>query len=119
MVSHKRLHRSFEVRHSYSKGYRLWCDKSLLYICDILRIPKIRRDAVQWISHIDEVPANVDKGEAVGTLAAVTGQHRVVPADHGGARCEVVRMRSLDEGKKVDRRRIFLPVASTMSASSK
>jgi hypothetical protein len=36
---------------------------------DILRIPKVRRDAVQGVSHIDEVPANVDKGEAVATAA--------------------------------------------------
>lgn len=119
VVSHKRLRQSSEVRHCYSKGYRLRCEQSLLDVCDILRIPKVRRDTVQWISHVDEVPADVDKGEAVGELAAVTGQHRVVPADHGGARREVVRMRSLDEGKKVDRRRIFLPVARTMSASSK
>lgn len=106
-----------EVRHGYSKGSRL-CASSL-DVCDILRVPKVRCDAVQWISHIDEVPANVDKGEAVGELAAVAVQHRVVPADHGGARCEIVRMRSLDEGKKVDRRRIFLSVANIMSASSK
>jgi hypothetical protein len=116
VVSHKRLHESFEVKLSYNTRYRSGRDKSLLDVCDILRIPKVRRDAVQGVSHIDEVPANVDKGEAVGELAAVAGEHRVVPADHGGARREVVRMRSLDEGKEVDSRRIFLPIVKSMSA---
>lgn len=44
-----------------------------LDVCDILSIPKVRGDARKGISHVDEIPTNVDKGEAVGELAAVTG----------------------------------------------